>query len=86
MLDWLRSFVFIPLSYVAAVATMLWIAVEILTLTTWGLFMRFRTSAHAYYHLTTGKRKSSFNNPYVYGALAIALVAIIITVQKRKEK
>lgn len=51
MLVWLRHFLFIPISYLAAVGSILFISVEILGLTTAGIFKRGTKSAFQYWKM-----------------------------------
>lgn len=84
MLEWMKHFLAIPLSYVAALATIIFLAVEILTLTTWNLLKRGRSAAHTYYKLIGKPPKKPYENPYVIvGVLVAAYVAYTIYTKKK---
>lgn len=84
-MDWFRQFFIIPLSYLAAVCSIIFIAVEILTLTTWGLWLKGRNAAKTYWSVVSEPKKSSeIATNYVLAAIIAGLVLYSLTKNRGK--
>lgn len=73
MLEWFKQFFIIPMSYLAAAASILFIAVEILTLTTWGLIKRGHVAARAYHKLIRPQKYNPLTDYKVWAGIAIGI-------------
>lgn len=84
MFSWVRHFLFIPLSYLAAVGSILFFAVEILGITTIGIFKRGARSAFEYWKLAHYKDepKPLVKSPTFWVLLGSGLLAVYLIKRK----
>lgn len=83
MSGWIRHIFVIPLSLMAAVATIVWIALEIMGLTIWNLIRRASAASREFSDMLRGRKKSPLENPYIVVVLVVAAVGTVYLLSKK---
>lgn len=84
MLSWIKHFLLLPLWAIASVCTALFFAVQILMLTTWKLILNAREASHSFMDAIRPRKKSVWENPYVWSAVVAVAIVGVVVYQKRK--